>query len=78
MGLAQILASCSQQGESNNSLLEVQSHLNLAQVYKDHGQFRASIIETQNAAQLLPDYLDTRIFIAKLYLELGDINSAID
>jgi len=78
VGSMQILSSCGQQDDISNNLVQVQSHLNLAQVYKDQGQFRASIIETQNASQLLPDNLETRIFIAKLYLELGDVNSTIE
>jgi cellulose synthase operon protein C len=76
--LMQILSSCNQQADVNKDLVQVQSHLSLAQIYKEQGQFRASIIETQNAAQLLPNHLETRIFIAGLYLELGDIASAIE
>ncbi|MES2625859.1 MAG: tetratricopeptide repeat protein [Pseudomonadota bacterium] len=78
ISLMQILSSCNQQEDVNEDLVQVQSHLDLAQVYKDQGQFRASVIETQNAAQLMPGNLETRIFIAKLYIELGDINSAIN
>jgi putative PEP-CTERM system TPR-repeat lipoprotein len=78
VSLMQILASCNQEEDTGDVLVEVQSHLNLAQVYMDQGQFRASIIETQNAAQLIPDNLETLKFIGKLYIELGDTASAIE
>lgn len=78
VGLMQMLYSCNQVDDIDSDLVEAQSHLDLAQVYMGQGQFRASIIETQNAAQLAPDNLKTSIFISKLYLELGDVTSAIE
>src|SRR5688572_7443698 len=78
VSLMQILASCNQEEDATDTLVQVQSHLNLAQVYMDQGQFRASIIETQNAAQLLPNNPETLEFIGKLYIELGDTTSAIE
>lgn len=74
----QLLTSCNQEEDANDILVQVQSHLNLAQVYMDQGQFRASIIEAQNASQLLPNNPETLKFIAKLYIELGDMGSAIE
>jgi cellulose synthase operon protein C len=61
--------------DDNEAVLraEVQAHLNLADVYKNDGQFRASVIETQNAYQKMPNNLDIMRFIATLFLEIGDI-----
>ncbi len=78
VSLMQMLASCNQEEDTSDILVQVQSHLNLAQVYMDQGQFRASIIETQNAAQLLPNNPETLEFIGRLYIELGDTTSAIE
>src|SRR5688572_16642599 len=76
--LMQLVSSCNEQDETSDALVEAQSHLDLAQVYKDQGQFRAAAIEIQNAAQLVPENLDTQIFLAELYMELGDMRSAIN
>lgn len=72
------LSSCNQEEDTGAIQAQVQAHLNLAQVYMDQGQFRASIIETQNAAKLIPNNPDTLEFISRLFIELGDMSSAIE
>src|SRR5690606_22475519 len=69
---------CNSSDDFDQNLVQVQAYLGLAEVYKDQGQFRAAIIETQNASALLPQNTDVQAFIADVYLEIGDVNSAIN
>lgn len=70
------LAACRQAEDENTGQLEADAYLNVAELYKNQGQFRAGIIEAQNALQAFPEYDKTRRFIAQLYIEMGDSVSA--
>jgi putative PEP-CTERM system TPR-repeat lipoprotein len=70
------LAACRQAEDENTGQLEADAYLNVAEIYKNQGQFRAGIIEAQNALQAFPEYDKTRRFIAGLYIEMGDSVSA--
>ena len=70
------LASCRQAEDEGTGRLEADAYLNVAEIYKSQGQFRAGIIEAQNALQAFPEYDKTRRFIAGLYIEMGDGVSA--
>ena len=70
------LAACRQAEDEGTDRLEADAYLNVAEIYKSQGQFRAGIIEAQNALQAFPEYDKTRRFIAGLYIEMGDSVSA--
>lgn len=70
------LTACSQAENEDTGRLEADAYLNVAEIYKDQGQFRAGIIEAQNALQAYPEYDKTRRFISSLYIEMGDNISA--
>jgi putative PEP-CTERM system TPR-repeat lipoprotein len=71
------LAACSDDlSQEQENLIQVQAYLGLAEVYMNQGQFRASVIETQNAFDLMPRNADVLSFIGRLYLEIGDLNQA--
>lgn len=71
------LAACSDdQSQEQENLIQVQAYLGLAEVYMNQGQFRASVIETQNAFELMPNNPDVLSFICRLYLEIGDLAEA--
>lgn len=76
--LAGLLTACGEIGNPEDAQLQIQSNLNLAEVYRQQGQFRASLIEAQNALQLMPENIDARLFVARVFMELGDYNSALD
>lgn len=72
------LAACGKSDEelAQEQQIQVQAYLSLAEVYMNQGQFRASVIETQNAYDLTPQNPDVLSFIGRLYLEIGDVNLA--
>ena len=72
-------AGCSDKSEDAASInLEIRSLLDLADVYRRQGQFRASLIEAQNALQLDTNNIETREFVAQVFRDLGDSNSSIE
>lgn len=74
--LLSLLVACAREQDENTGRLEADAYLNVAELYQSQGQFRAGIIEAQNALQAFPEYDKTRRFIAQLYLEMGDSASA--
>lgn len=71
------LAACSDDTtREQENLIQVQAYLGLAEVYMKQGQFRASVIETQNAFEIMPTNPDVLSFIGRLYLEIGDLREA--
>ncbi len=66
------LAACRQAEDDSSSRLEADAYLNVAEIYKSQGQFRAGVIEAQNALQAFPGYDRTQRFMAQLYIEMGD------
>jgi cellulose synthase operon protein C len=77
LGICVALYGCSKEESVEDKRLQVQAHLELADVYKKQGQFRASVIETQNAYDLMPTDVDVLSFIAELDIEIGDLGQAI-
>lgn len=70
------ITGCSQQ-ESNNSKAETQQLLSRANSYFGQGQFRAAVIEANNALQKDKGNLAANTLIAQVYNELGDAKQAI-
>ncbi len=72
------LAACNQSGNEDTEQLQVQveAYLNVGNIYRTQGQFRSAVIETQNALQILPNYPQSRVFAAQLYIDIGDFVEA--
>ncbi len=72
------LASCQPEPENEADLtqLQVEAHLDVAELYRQQGQYRAAEIEALNALRIKPNGNDVRSFMARLYHEIGDINNA--
>lgn len=67
---------CSQNESDNSDQLQADAYLDVAELYYDQGQFRAAVIEAQNALQVLPGNEATGRFISRLYIDLGSIDAA--
>lgn len=66
--LCLFLAAC---GESQLSGADIEDYLKVSQSYQEQGQFRAAIIEAQNAIQKAPGNPQGFKRLAKIYNELG-------
>ena len=73
-----ILAGCSQENRPDNNLVQAEAYMDVAELYLDQGQFRSSMIEAQNALQMVPRYERAQILIARTNLEIGANNQAIE
>lgn len=72
------LVACGQADDGETDLLQVEAYLDVADLYRTQGQFRAAVIEAQNALQIAPGYANTRLFISRLYLDIGDNSQSIE
>lgn len=70
------LAACSQDESDNSDQLQANAYLDVAELYYAQGQFRAAVIEAQNALQVMPGHSDTRRFVSRLYIDLGNLAQA--
>ncbi len=75
--IAVLLAAC---GPSDKSgpLDQAPPQVKSAQTYQQQGQFKAALIEAQNAVRLAPGQMAPHLQIVSLYNELGYFRSAID
>ena len=73
-----MIASCDDGSNEAANAAQLESQLDLADLYRRQGQFRASLIEAQNALQLDSNSIDTRLFVSQVFWDLGDSNAAID
>lgn len=70
------VSACSQEESTNSDLVQAEAYLDVAELYLSQGQFRAAVIEVQNALQGAPGYSDARRLGARLDIELGSHASA--
>lgn len=66
-----------QAGPGPDDLIAARARLSIAELYRNQGQFRASIIETQNALQLVPDNSEAQALLAQLSMDMGDNSRAV-
>lgn len=75
--VATFLVACQQENRVDTDLVEAEARLDVADVYRAQGQFRSSVIETQNALQLAPESDRALRLQAELMLDVGDYGQAI-
>jgi len=71
-----VLVGCSTDDDNSSNMLEADAYLDVAEIYRTQGQFRAGIIEAQNALQAFPESAKTRRFTSRLYMDTGNISAA--
>jgi len=74
--IACVLSACGQSDTGESDVLEAEAYLDVARLYRNQGQFRASVIEVQNALQALPGHQPTLEFMSRVYLDIGDAQGA--
>ena len=72
------LVACNQGNEDDSNMLQANAYLDVAKIYRNQGQFRAGIIEAQNALQTFPEHKEAQRFVSQLYMELGDHQTALE
>jgi|GEM_PF-4402962 len=75
-----LVAGCSQDnlGDTDTDLLQADAYIDVAEIYRNQGQFRAAVIEIQNALQLVPNYDRALVALAQANLDIGDSSGAIN
>jgi putative PEP-CTERM system TPR-repeat lipoprotein len=73
---ALLLTGCG--GSDQASSADIEKHLQSAERYLSQGQFNAAMIETRNIIQKAPDSTEGKLLLAKIYIELGQIQSATE
>ena len=71
------VAGCSRDGNVDTAIVQADTYLDVADLYREQGQFRSALIETQNALQLAPGSERARILTAQISMDIGDINRAM-
>lgn len=70
------IVACSREDNADAQILQANAYLDVAELYRNQGQFRAGIIEAQNALQAAPAYERTQLFMSRLYMDIGNSASA--
>ncbi len=69
--------SCSQENGRETDLVQAEAYLDIADVYRQQGQFRSASIELQNALQLAPGNARALRILSQIDMEVGNVGEAI-